>query len=775
MMRLCINVLLVAAALVSVVLGGPVKIDQYWAGPNRILSLDYRDGTLAIGTETAGLWVVREGELVHLDRNNGLLENSVRNVALLDSRTLFVGPTLHEGEWCFLEVVLRDSGPEVGRIPSPDPAFYFYPSDEDVTHWAYRNELYVEEDRQRHRMVGVAPDGSLWVGDAAGLRRWDGSSWLTYRWPEEASYKYDGRICISDSGSIWGVTNVCFDVSGHLFFRFDPDGSSAPEGRWTIFHHVARTSAVGIDQAGRVWSISKRPPGLWRWEEGQWCLISDDPDWGLRHFGCPAEYGELAFDGQGRLYAAGRRSLLRWDSGSLTVVTSACGVTFDGLLQIFFPSMVMCGDKLLLGTYGAGLLIFDVATQSFSRFFQAGIPGNWVMHLSEDSQGTLWVMDWQTFLFGRFDGRVWDQIDGAFPPHWYWRNESAVDALGRLWFTFPEGAVRWEGDERVIFDSSNSPLERSAQPVVDSSGTVWLLQEDVDGWEPGPAQVVSFNGKTWQEYGRRGFFRDYRVHHAIVGPNDSKWFYVGDGYFVFDGAECHFYRRGDAMPPWGPTCWHIESIRFELNGQLILCGCRKICWGMLGGPWNWLVSGTFSALQLDSDGKWWLGTGEGLVCRDGDEWKAITVEDGLSHASVTTILIDHNGDKWVGTKHGLNRIEDGGAAQQKLGLLVEDSGGYVTLIGRFVNAGAVIPVLLWLGCECDGTIFYYPDWSTTPTPVKMVLGAYSVEEKELLRLQKSSLPPGDYAFIGGISLLGGIDLLIGPRDSKLTVACYHKP
>jgi len=61
-----------------------------------------------------------------------------------------------------------------------------------------------------------------------------------------------------------------------------------------------------------------------------------------------------------------------------------------------------------------------------------------------------------------------------------------------------------------------------------------------------------------------------------------------------------------------------------------------------------------------------------------------------------------------------------------------------------------------------------------PEGTKRVLGAYSIETEELLRLDTSTLPPGDYTFYGGISLLGGMDLLIGARGAKIAVATYRK-
>ncbi|MBN2207788.1 MAG: hypothetical protein JW759_00605, partial [Candidatus Coatesbacteria bacterium] len=70
--------------------------------------------------------------------------------------------------------------------------------------------------------------------------------------------------------------------------------------------------------------------------------------------------------------------------------------------------------------------------------------------------------------------------------------------------------------------------------------------------------------------------------------------------------------------------------------------------------------------------------------------------------------------------------------------------------------------------------YYYPAWGPTPQGTKRVLGAYSIKTEELVRLDTSTLPSGEYTFYGGISLLGGMDLLIGARGAKIAVATYHK-
>lgn len=63
---------------------------------------------------------------------------------------------------------------------------------------------------------------------------------------------------------------------------------------------------------------------------------------------------------------------------------------------------------------------------------------------------------------------------------------------------------------------------------------------------------------------------------------------------------------------------------------------------------------------LAQDGKVWAGTTKGLAVFDGKRFSVIGTEQGLSHAVVTALALDpSNGDLWVGTLRGLNRVSGG--------------------------------------------------------------------------------------------------------------------
>ena len=64
-------------------------------------------------------------------------------------------------------------------------------------------------------------------------------------------------------------------------------------------------------------------------------------------------------------------------------------------------------------------------------------------------------------------------------------------------------------------------------------------------------------------------------------------------------------------------------------------------------------------LHEDKQGRLWISTSYGLVCRHNGGFKTFTVNEGLPDNSVGPIVEDTKGNVWIGTAGGLSRFENG--------------------------------------------------------------------------------------------------------------------
>jgi signal transduction histidine kinase/streptogramin lyase len=122
-----------------------------------------------------------------------------------------------------------------------------------------------------------------------------------------------------------------------------------------------------------------------------------------------------------------------------------------------------------------------------------------------------------------------------------------------------------------------------------------------------------------------------------------------------------------------------------------------------------VVGDTVQSLHIDRAGVFWIGTPHGLYRVEGATRRRFTRQDGLSNDNISALLEDRDGNLWVGTAGGgLNRLTQGrfshltqreGLSDDDVRCLLEDpdgnlwigtAGGLSSLSdGRFVTYGAL--------------------------------------------------------------------------------------
>ncbi|WP_372720079.1 two-component regulator propeller domain-containing protein [Novipirellula sp.] len=254
----------------------------------------------------------------------------------------------------------------------------------------------------------------------------------------------------------------------------------------------------------------------------------------------------------------------------------------------------------------------------FYRLTQSdGFPdspsANSVTALCSDHQGGVWIGTLGHSLFRYQNGKFQDHAASLGPKASNFLR-LYQDRSQQLWIsTFAAGCYRLVHDKATKLSIGNRP--------------VVCLAEDREG-------ILWFGG------GQRGL-RSLRNPELAKLKLDQR---VMMRCVVEDAAGDLWFGSGNLASKDRQTGLHrLDGGVFENYGT------------DQGLPTN-LVTG----LAIGSEGRLWIGTNKGLVCRDNDRWATFTTEDGLGRDWIRNVYVDHTGVVWIGFwEGGLQRMQDG--------------------------------------------------------------------------------------------------------------------
>ena len=67
-----------------------------------------------------------------------------------------------------------------------------------------------------------------------------------------------------------------------------------------------------------------------------------------------------------------------------------------------------------------------------------------------------------------------------------------------------------------------------------------------------------------------------------------------------------------------------------------------------------------TSIAIDNEGNKWLGTPEGVSKFDGTSWTTYNTADGLADNFVQSIAIDSQANKWFGKENGISKLSGEG-------------------------------------------------------------------------------------------------------------------
>ena len=548
--------------------------------------------------------------------------------------------------------------------------------------------------------IVLAPDGALVLAGERGTARLDGDRLTPIDLgpahvvkPESAPHAW--AAAFDSQGALWVART--FGIT-----RLDRDGK--PETIPLDWDHQVNSGwgwlpSMTVDRSGRVWLLTVGQ-GAWRLGEGK--------------------------DG-----AAAIEEILDLGSGPPHYV----------LIRALFED---AEGNLWIGTSDKGLVRAErsAAGRRFVSIGPAeGFPDNEVFAVNQDAQGNLWFGTAVSGVARLTAGGLtsWGPAEGIRPTTIYSLHEDARDEIiaglpGLQFVVLQSGRIRNLGTPLGLERGAGWGNEQIVMTGTD--GRLWLAS--------GIGLAMYASGTTIHDLAthrpdkifdmRDGLPVDY-VHRVFVAGDGSVWFGLlqtasGVCRIGGDGRGLRCYGASDGLPPefaegaafgedgdgnlwvglYNGGLYRFRDGRFETWPELAPAKQTSIC-----------------SIRRDAAGRLWIAGAPGVLRIDHPaspqpSFRRFSIETGLASVDSWAIVDDTSGRIYVGTAHGVDRMdEDGGAIRHftsadglpsnRVTILLRDRAGVIWVgtsrgVAKLVpedDPGAAPPRVYLTGVRVAGT------------------------------------------------------------------------
>jgi ligand-binding sensor domain-containing protein len=476
-------------------------------------------------------------------------------------------------------------------------------------------------------------------------------------------------------------------------------------------------------------------------DDGVWSLDPSDSTWAqIGPVATTPRIYSLHYDGQ-TLRAGDYRNLWTYTGGTSWTATSLASVytSYDlsaSSAQIKGLAVADNGD-VYLGTgstsvsRGLNLIRYDGST--VTNYAPSAPNASWINRLSVDVDGSVWAAFWRLGV-GKLDrSGQWMEYNATVPA-----GDSLSSRFNTVCLADPDG-YKW-------FHTIGFDLDRLDDGVDgDYSNDGWLHLGLFDGGGSGLGSV--------------------RLQNAVVDPAGNRWFLsdaddpaVGEGIQILSRDQSEWLSITTATANAALASGDVTDVAFTTSVAYVALDE----WGVQGfrpGGYTWSALTDMSAGEWFSfwpkdpdvgkvntvartdDGKVWIGTNNGLYRID---TRLLPTDDryerrfgqfagfgtGLLSIAINDLLVDHEGDLWVATTAGLNRISaqdendiDAWSTQAEYQNTLSDAQYSFDVISPLVDANCLALALapdqpvLYIATLNGLSVFRYPE--PPPAPIAL--------------------------------------------------------
>lgn len=381
---------------------------------------------------------------------------------------------------------------------------------------------------------------------------------------------------------------------------------------------------------------------------------------------------DILQDALGNIYLASKNQgvyLLRAGSNVFTRISSIGNLPIENIY-------ISRNNKLYIGCDGLGIYVYDPQTgflqdnPLFSRL--VNLAKSKITSIIEDNQGNIWVSMLQKGVFMQRNIQNDFNYMGFRLGNLNVIGENCVTSL-----SINQGNQVWVGTDKdglYLFNIAT----RSVEGHFLNQSTVLTLCKDQQGrtWVGTYTDGLGYMDAAGSFHPvDLGISKSVGIFDIKQDPQGNIWIAtMGEGLFCLqkDGSRRNYKTKYGADNNLKINCLpndYLIKMAFSKDGNhvYIATSVGLACLDRKQNSWvstfkgiNCLNKNSFShCVFVDSKDHVWYGTEDGAFCfdfRKGIKPKLYTTANGLTDNSVTSITEDYQGNIWLGTIKGLNKL-----------------------------------------------------------------------------------------------------------------------
>ncbi len=273
-------------------------------------------------------------------------------------------------------------------------------------------------------------------------------------------------------------------------------------------------------------------------------------------------------------------------------------------------------NKILIGTYGGGLAVYDELKDKFTIYnVPDGLADAFVYDVLTMPNGDLWIATWSganLVIAGDLDdATAWKtytvkNTNGGLPNDWVYG--LALGTKGEVWFATEGGLSRYQNGQWQSWNHK------------DGQGANYNLVKNDNQFTTDPATVSSHHARQKIEMGLENINTAYNPNYIValeVDQHGIVWLGTwGAGLARFDGTTFKNYTVKDGL-----AANHVFMLHEDPKGVL------------------------------------WIGTSNGVSRFAKDGFSTLTTKDGLLSNTVFSMATQQDNTLWIGSFGGVARIK----------------------------------------------------------------------------------------------------------------------